>query len=174
MLLFAIVLALGTLTLHVARSRVKVTIEAQQRLLEIADNLWRDAIDANMAGEPEVVSVHNLIVRTAALAPHISAGVVQRKIERGMAPDPAYVEFLSRNGWMLEHMFCAFANIRRLEFHAKPWMPSNWFDALAAYKFSDPKCWKAGYSYTPRATAVRVRAFSELSTTEGDRLLHPA
>jgi hypothetical protein len=133
--LFIAIVIVGTFMLYIERNRVAVTIKLQQHVLTLADNLWRDAVEANQQQEITLVKMHNTIVSLASVLPGICGGVVvasrnsalrQKEIE-----DAA--DFLKRNPWAMPYLVTNYYILKRVEFYAAPWKFSLWKEAFLGW-----------------------------------------
>lgn len=168
-ILFGIAFFLGNCFLYVASARIRTTQLMQNRVLNLADNLWREAVEANQTNDPCLLKLHNQLIELAAISPAISAAIVVAKPDKGLSKEERseLIDFLNRNAWTLPYIFTSFLALERLEFHAKPWRADRWFPALLAWFAMRFWCDKTGavrLGRKPSEAASEIETFIGLDT----------
>jgi hypothetical protein len=177
---YGLSLGVGSLILLISLLRVPTTVRLRRQLLQLADSLWREGIEANQTSDQTLVKIHNMLIETAALAPAIASGVVDLDEDQDFSESDRREtgEFLNRNAWVIPYVGTGGMILARLLFHARPWSPRRAIDALAANMLMwlvDRNSGAINYVNMRKSPEDQMKKFAQLDTKPcseaGDRFV---
>lgn len=129
------IITAGTFFIRVAARRVQLTAELQDRLVQAADALWQEAVDADQSSDLILIKIHNMMITLAAALPGISLRIIKASsdtsIETRELKDAK--TFLKRNAWVVPYVATSYFIVKRIEFTSEPWRVSTWKSALIGW-----------------------------------------